>query len=415
MVDGPPFALKIGPINCFCLWDGPSGDGQLSPCAPSLAPTQEKKQIHGPGRSLSREQSTQASSERSDAAHTERSSSSPGASAAVGVVTPAVGGRGAIGLRDDAEVRSGNQVDHPLMAAVRLQCGNLPSVQRELSLVEGVSISHGLSCIAHERLRRIVTQHRSAAQSAEWQVRESSSGTRGLEFGARVVDGMIQWFRCAEFRGCDVVKGFAALLEVDLGGAFSDELLAAEPLGVHTAKRDAIWRVVGESTFLNARRGSKPDTLWSYSAIDALDEPVGALVIFAYTPPESCYQASAAMSQNRRSDAMDLECVIHCIEPLWPEKDMRASSGGFRLWQTGMSKPAAAFSSPLTLMAAQGDMPKHELFHARLLKFLGAGKQLDQRMRTSPRTELYKRVQLHCEKLSLVASTKTQAAEAVAV
>eukprot|EP00927_Polykrikos_kofoidii_P005261 TRINITY_DN12095_c0_g6_i1.p1 TRINITY_DN12095_c0_g6~~TRINITY_DN12095_c0_g6_i1.p1 ORF type:complete len:433 (-),score=54.70 TRINITY_DN12095_c0_g6_i1:302-1600(-) len=407
MGDAPPCAMKIGPIKCFCLWSGgPSGEGRQEPCSFSIAPADPSMRI----------ESTWRSDEPSDAAKSVQSAGvalggdcgsasaapSPGAMAAVTVVTPV-----SIGSREGVQVRNVNQVDHPLMAAVRLQSGSVPSVERELSFIDGQRISRGIDTGSHERLRRIVAQHSSAAQSAEWHVRENCLGSGGLEFGARVVDGMSQWFRCAEFRGCDVVKGFAALLEVDLCGAFSDDVFAAEPLGVHTAKRDAIWRVIGERSSSNGHGGIKQhESVWSYGALDALDEPVGALVVIAHTPLEHRFSASGAASHHRRSDATDFDCLIHCVEPLWPEKGEPASAAGFRLRQLGVSK----LTNSSTVVAAEGTMPKHELFHAQLCKYLLFAKQLDQRMQMSPRSDLYARVRRHLQRIAPATRDEVQAA-----
>eukprot|EP00927_Polykrikos_kofoidii_P005259 TRINITY_DN12095_c0_g4_i1.p1 TRINITY_DN12095_c0_g4~~TRINITY_DN12095_c0_g4_i1.p1 ORF type:complete len:449 (-),score=66.90 TRINITY_DN12095_c0_g4_i1:9-1355(-) len=425
MGDAPPCALKIGPINCFCLWNGvPLENTRREYCNFNIGAALENKQIQSPETLTAREGTPRTSSAASRAIQSERSAAvalgssgggstlapSPVTLATVAEVTSASVGDGARSSRGSKEVRNVNQVDHPLTAAVRLQSGNAPSLDRELSFVDGASMSQGINAGAHDRLRRIVTQHRFAAQCAEWQVHENSLRIDGLEFGARVVDGMSQWFRCAEFRGCDAVKGFAAFLEVDLVGSFSEAVLAAEPLGVHTAKRDAIWRVVGDSSSSNGRSGVKQEeTVWSYFALDALDEPLGALVVFAHTPLEHRFPgASGAMSQQKRGDAMDFDCVIHCIEPLRPEKGEPASRGGFRLRQTGVSKLAVAATSPATPVAAHVDMPRQEAFHARLSKFISFAKQLDERMRMSPRTDLYARVRRHIQRLSPVAFEQVQ-------
>eukprot|EP00927_Polykrikos_kofoidii_P005264 TRINITY_DN12095_c0_g8_i1.p1 TRINITY_DN12095_c0_g8~~TRINITY_DN12095_c0_g8_i1.p1 ORF type:complete len:434 (-),score=63.27 TRINITY_DN12095_c0_g8_i1:39-1340(-) len=405
MGDGPPIALKIGSFNCFCLWDGASsGEFQIEHPL-------ENRHVRGLVSGSVPEDRTGAPSDAVQTKHVAAVGSggcggsgnptpSSGAPAANGVVTSASVGGGAHISRNSVEVRNVNHVDHPLMAAVRLQSGNVASVDRELSLVDGSNISWDVDASVHERLRRVVTQHRSAAHSAEWHVRETSLGSGGLEFGARVVDGMSQWFRCAEFRGCDVVKGFAAFLEVDLVGGFSESVVAAEPLGVHTAKRDATWRVIGKTSSANAHDAMKQQSVWSYGALDALDEPIGALVVFAHTPPEHRLPGSGGLSQQRRGGAMDFDCAIHCFEPLWPEKGEPGSRAGFRLRQTGVSKLAAFGTSPATSTEAQGDLPQHELFHARLTKFLCFARQLDERMRMSPRTDLYERVRRHIRRLA---------------
>merc|ERR1711862_573616 len=78
--------------------------------------------------------------------------------------------------------------------------------------------------------------------STEWQVLDRETD---LQYGARNVGGTVHWFRIMDFPESDIVKAFAAFLEVDLSGGpagFIEELDTAESLGMHTAKRDAVWR-----------------------------------------------------------------------------------------------------------------------------------------------------------------------------
>merc|ERR1712167_279639 len=118
-------------------------------------------------------------------------------------------------------------------------------------------------------------------------------------------------------------------------------------------------------------------------------------VIFAHSPPEHrvpgpCVSLLAAQ-QLRGLKGVDFESIIHCVEPLW-SNTTKGETVGFRLTQTGVSKLPASAPSPYTLKVSDGDMREHELFQDRLLTYLTKAKQLDLRMRMSPRTELYDRI-----------------------
>merc|ERR1712066_69598 len=80
-----------------------------------------------------------------------------------------------------------------------------------------------------------------------------------------------------DFPESDVVKAFAAFLEVDLCCAFLEELIFGEPLGMHTARRDSVWRTRIQG------QGIKQDNICVHSWVDALDEPVRSLLVFSST------------------------------------------------------------------------------------------------------------------------------------
>jgi len=294
--------------------------------------------------------------------------------------------------------------DHPLIAALRLHAGHCGMLQMDL-LRLAASCGEDLRCPSDrdlDMIRRLATQHETALgpksiAANEWLIHERGQNPP-CEYGAAIVGDMIQWFRSIEFDGCDIVKGFAAFLEVDLMRNFADDLICADPLGMHTAKRDAGWR----SAVRTRPYHTKEDNVWLYHAIDALELPAAALLIFAFTPPRPRIVGVPLIPNPEHGfQRSDFECVIHHFEPILD--DGAFSPTGFRLTQMGISRPSATSSSKSSAsMAVQcikdgtGDTTR---FIGKLKKYVDNSSHLEARMRASPRTELYERVWRHVDDL----------------
>merc|ERR1719502_1337432 len=252
-----------------------------------------------------------------------------------------------------------------------------------------------------DTVRRVATQHEEALVpydivSSEWQVLEMNGGD-GLKFGHRNVNGTVHWFRSVECPDSDIVKGFAAFLEVDLCAGFIEDLIMAEPLGMHTAKRDSVWRTVMQGV------GIKQDNIWVHSPVDALDEPCRSLVVFSSITqrPPGLLMVPPPMSGFNRAE---FECVITRLQPL---RLINGHPTGFRLTQTGVTRPLAMRGpGSVPMPSAEETARKTKSFFQKLLQSLDLTKgpntpafRLDQRMGMSPRTELYERVRRHVANL----------------
>lgn len=367
----PLCALKVGSFNCFCMWT-PNGTGDAQTEArltngPALPSGRSHPPLPDADLPKPQDESTDAGSETTASAANGEASSTEG---------PAI------------------VIDHPLLSVVRLNLGRQSPILRELSFPKGVDVRN-VDALIWDTVRRVAIQHEEAlfpceCDSSDWPVLDQS-GELGLQFGARNVDGTVHWFRGMDFPENDPVKGFAAFLEVDLCSSFVEDLIMAEPLGMHTAKRDSVWRTVIQGV------GVKQDNIWVHSALDALDEQVRSLLVFSSTtsrPPGLLLIPPPMAGFNRA----DFECTVTRIQPL------RLVSGqprGFRLMQTGVCRPmgarGAASASPLPSL--EETTRKTKSFFTKLLQCLEKTQRLDQRMSMSPRTELYDRVRKHIANL----------------
>jgi len=366
----PLCALKVGSFNCFCLWT-PNGtvDAQTE-ARLTNGWSQEPGRTHAtlPDGEVhkSQEDNTETGS------HTTASSSAP----------------------QEASNRDGVQqqpaVESPLLSTVRQNLGRHSPIQHELAKLGGDM--RNLDQVIFDQVRRVASHYEEALLPAEldpseWHVLERS-GERGLQYGSRNVEGNIHWFRSMECPESDIVKGFAAFLEVDLCGSFIDEFKMAEPLGMHTAKRDSVWRTVIEGI------GVKQDNVSVHSAVDALDEPVRSLIVFSSTtsrPPGLLLVPPPHPGFNRA----DFECTITRLQPLRSGNEQ--PSGGFRITQTGINRPLGMRGpgSAIPMLSAEELSRKTNTFFTKLSQYLDRANRLDQRMTMSPRTELYDRIRKH--------------------
>lgn len=379
----PLCAIKVGSFNCFCVWTpgGSQAESQSETCLrdeerPRLADTTDFK------KSLQVDESTDAGSDATatTAGATAEASSTESQMAAQAALTLAL-------------------AEHPLLANIRLNLGQRSPAMRDL--IKAVSAGgdvRNLDMTIFEQVKRSACQHEAAlnplinAPPNEWPVLQEAEGSElGLSYGARVVEGVMQWFRSMDFPDCDIVKGFASHLEADLSSCFCDNLAYAEPLGMHVAKRDAVWRTVIQSP------DEKQDNIWLYSPIDALEEPISSLLIISYTTPRppGLLTVPPAQAGHTRSE---FECIITRLQPLRSRGGSRSS--GFRLTQVGVSRPIGGRSALVTSKPIGEDFArKTKLLLTKLKQCIERTGRLDQRMGMSPRTELYDRLRRHLANL----------------
>lgn len=380
----PLCALKVGTFNCFCMW---TPTGQLDSQTEAFL----TNGLSSPGRS---QQSLPFGDERPRKPQDDSTDAGSETTASASAVN------GEASSSDGPVV-----VDHPLLSVVRLNIGTAGGSQspilRQLAKIGASGDARNIDSLIWEQVRRVATQHEEALEpqdldSSEWQVLERS-GELGIQFGARNVNGTIQWFRSLDFPESDIVKGFAAFLEVDLCASFVEDLIMAEPLGMHTAKRDAVWRTVIQGV------GLKQDNVWVHSATDALEEPARSLIVFSSTTqrPPGLLLVPPPMAGFNRSD---FECTISRLQPLRLVRGRPSGSfpvAGFRLTQTGVIRPlgprGAALNSPMLML--EESSRKTKSFFTKLQLALDRTGRLDQRMSMSPRTDLYDRTRKHLANL----------------
>lgn len=376
----PLCALKVGTFNCFCMWtpNGPidaqtetfltNGGYQVSGRPhPPLANADVRKFPQDDTSDIGSETTASASQIAGEA------SSDQGSVA----------------------------VDHPLLSTVRLNLGERSPILRELAKVSAQGgDARNIDALIWEQMRRVATQHTEAlgpsdldVDGAEWPVLERN-GDLGVQFGTRNVGGTVHWFRSMDCPDSDIVKGFAAFLEVDLCAGFVEDLIMAEPLGMHTAKRDSVWRTVIQGV------GLRQDNIWVHSGVDALDEPTKSLIVFSSTtqrPPGLLLVPPPMAGFNRA----EFECTITRLQPIRPAT---GQTTGFRLTQTGVSRPfgSRGSSAAIPMLTLEESTRKTKSYFAKLLQYLDRTGRLDQRMSMSPRTELYDRVRKHLAHLPQV-------------
>jgi len=297
----------------------------------------------------------------------------------------------------------GSSCDHPLVAAIRLHASSCAELQEELhKLSADLGDLRNLNEVDIENLRRIIVEYdilgQKSVASTDW-LAEDSTSVPGCSYGARLDNDMFQWFRTIELRESDMVKGFALYLEVDLARNFAEDLISAESLGMHTAKKDAGWRTKAKTKPYNV----KEDNIWIYSGFDALDKPIRSLIVFAYTPPKPKISGVSCIPEPENGFVRSaFDCAIHLFQPMFAGEAGIAPCG-FRLIQMGVSKPSAAvWSDSVSTTAMQcikdgtGDIRR---FPQKLKRYLDTSQHLEARMERSPRSPLYERVKRHVEAL----------------
>lgn len=383
----PLCALKVGSFNCFCMWT-PNGTIDAS------------TEAHLMDGSVSSHSSPDRSSARLPNRESEARRKLQDDSTDAGSETTAGASSGGYGQASsmDAPVA----IDHPLLSTVRLNLGERSRFLQELAKIgSAAGDPRNIDAIIWEQVRRMAVQHDEALvpsdiDSNEWQVLEQG-GEGGIEFGHRNVGGTVHWFRSMDCPESDIVKGFAAFLEVDLCASFIEDLIMAEPLGMHTAKRDSVWRTVIQGV------GVKQDNVWVHSAVDALEEPVRSLLVFSSTtqkPPGLLLVPPPMAGFNRA----DFECTITRLQPL--RRVSERPSGGpqvtpFRLTQSGVYRPYAARGAAPVTPSLEETSRKTKTFSSKLIQFLERTGRLDQRITMSPRTELYNRVRKHIDNMPI--------------
>jgi hypothetical protein len=297
----------------------------------------------------------------------------------------------------------GSSCDHPLVAALRLHSSPCAELRQELhKFAASLGDLRHLNEVDVDNLRRTVVEYDvlgiKSVASTDWLVEDSTS-VPGCSYGARLDDDMFQWFRIIELRDSDIVKAFALYLEVDLTRNFAADLFSAEPLGMHTAKKDAGWRTIARTRPYHV----KEDNIWVYSGSDALEKPIRSLLVLAYTPPKPKLSGVPFIPEPESGFVRSaFDCTIHCFQPTFAE-DVSIGPTGFRLIQLGVSRPSAAvWSDSVSTTAMQcikdgtGDIQR---FPQRLKRYIDTSQQLEARMESSPRSALYQKIQRHVEAL----------------
>jgi len=387
----PLCALKVGTFNCFCMWtpggiDDSQTEAQLA--NRTLPPPENARSLEDAERHTAHEETIDAGN---DATY--------GHSAVNGAASST-----------QTSLESCVAIDHPLLSVVRLNLGRGSPLLQILNQIGCKADSRNIDALVWEQARRVVTQHEQAIvpsdkTASEWSVLELNNGELGLNFGSRSVEGTIHWFRSMDFPEMDgsvpdyyIVKAFAAFLEVDYAIAFVEELTDATPLGMHTAKRDAVWQTLMQGSNI------KEDSIWVQSGIDALDEPIRSLVVIAMTtqkPPGLLLVPPPKVGFHRA----EFECIITRIQPL----KLIDGRNGFRLAQTGVSRPCGSRDCALAMPSVNFEeaLRKTQTFFEKFLQHLkssgnSAGGRLDRRRLLSPRAALYERVAKHLFHMNII-------------
>jgi hypothetical protein len=203
----------------------------------------------------------------------------------------------------------------------------------------------------------------------------------------KVEDNYLRSFMSCDFEGVDVVKAVAALLEVDLHGAFNKEIVSAKPLAEPDAS-DQLWHC----QYSWGDIGSKTDNIVQVSFADCLDE-LGSFFVCLYTPTVDSLTELRGVSLPPPATGMTRACGSLLAYKLTPN----AQSTGFNLNCVSMSKPHRVAYNFLWMMPPWGllriykgsvqDFPTHFINHVKNSQLL------PQRLQgTAGRAQLYEGV-----------------------
>mmetsp|Transcript_62678 Transcript_62678/g.115250 ORF Transcript_62678/g.115250 Transcript_62678/m.115250 type:complete len:472 (-) Transcript_62678:148-1563(-) len=292
-----------------------------------------------------------------------------------------------------SESLTDEQLSNTMVSAWR--AGRAVEAYRELLRIEdaGSNPNEFLDEASIERIQRIGARYESsqgeiqAAAGSDWVFDHDAAS--GLELAFRSGDSLFQMVATAKFEREDPLRAFAALCEHDLCTGYNKEVSRVEQLGGrHDHPHDSIWRM-----WKQGKLGTE-DNIRQLSCVDALDEPLGALWVSVYSPSPQ----EISTLRGVKIPPADARCrrawnsqMTFCIKPLKAANDQ--SHGGFSLTVSICTKPSPVAKKLLSFTPSRllGSKVRSEalLMMNNFGKHVATCGELDQRLTTSSRAELY--------------------------
>jgi hypothetical protein len=213
----------------------------------------------------------------------------------------------------------------------------------------------------------------------------------GIEFGYHILDGTLSLVSVAEYDGCDILKAFAAICEVDLCHGYKTNVTCATPVdGWHAT--DSVWRILQYGMM----SGGLEDNVVQLSIVDALDEPLGSLWASMYVPSHvsGLHGMKPPGPQAGAARALAGHSTV-CITPVATSSSMGSEAQRFRM-KMAVSGPvprAVALMPSILLKAAVRRCAKDMV--AAFWKHATECAELDHRISASPRARFYSAIRQH--------------------
>eukprot|EP00929_Paragymnodinium_shiwhaense_P041572 TRINITY_DN2157_c3_g1_i1.p1 TRINITY_DN2157_c3_g1~~TRINITY_DN2157_c3_g1_i1.p1 ORF type:complete len:531 (-),score=61.85 TRINITY_DN2157_c3_g1_i1:94-1686(-) len=178
-----------------------------------------------------------------------------------------------------------------------LQSGRLLEAVRELEELTSTGTLPPSSVLpesVQEQVRRLAHLFEDTAEQlqrergSDWTTERVSED---FEYSYRLGDGKFELVSNAEYSGCDIITGVAALCEVELCMGYKTNVFHAEALSDRCVA-DSVWRVHQRGTISRALE----DNLAQVSCIDALDETLGSIVVCICPPDVEELQVKRGLS-----------------------------------------------------------------------------------------------------------------------
>uniref|UniRef100_A0A7S1B0D3 START domain-containing protein n=1 Tax=Noctiluca scintillans TaxID=2966 RepID=A0A7S1B0D3_NOCSC len=307
-----------------------------------------------------------------------------------------------LGVSQMSMERTSPELQDRVMSSLRQ--GRVLEASRALQALEqGTDVERVCGEGVVERIRRVRAYFdqsqrlvNSLADDNGWMTEKNEHGTCSCKLDSGVLSVKMSF----ELDDCDMVKAFAAWLELDVHCGFErtvpsagDAEVVVALAGAHNPM-DATWGVLSHEKNL----ASKEDNIWQMSAIDALDEPgTNALWVCMYTPPppstaklREVTERQVQPGRTRVKSGMG----VYLFTPLH-----RGTTNGFRVEMIMESElPSAAYR----IMSWAPEFLFKRVLRHRLLTLPGAMRrgtakcaELEARMCEGKRPELYGHIRRH--------------------
>eukprot|EP00928_Gymnodinium_smaydae_P015949 TRINITY_DN15937_c0_g1_i3.p1 TRINITY_DN15937_c0_g1~~TRINITY_DN15937_c0_g1_i3.p1 ORF type:complete len:635 (-),score=73.42 TRINITY_DN15937_c0_g1_i3:107-2011(-) len=245
-----------------------------------------------------------------------------------------------------------------------------------------------------ERIRRIGSRFEASVRdfhddNAWTKAHDSASG---LDFAYRLSNSTFQIVTSTVYTGIDALQAFVTLCEYDLCSRYCADVVGLEPL--RERFYDSLWRV------RKTGQNGNEDNVLHVSCLDALDEPLGALWVCAYTPEDSWKDASVSIPDPKEGSVrVGLWRMTFAVEPVWPQSNSNVdvsnvgseSSHAFKLTVSLCRRPTSAACMFPEVVMRREVATVMDRFHA----FLKDNNELNWRILFSRRAPFYDEVRRH--------------------
>mmetsp|Transcript_55283 Transcript_55283/g.131844 ORF Transcript_55283/g.131844 Transcript_55283/m.131844 type:complete len:368 (+) Transcript_55283:93-1196(+) len=265
----------------------------------------------------------------------------------------------------------------------------------------GSSIPNTLGDRGAERLARICKKYQESKEFLHVKVKDlpynEHNAKLGLDWGFMFKGDKFRLMYTVEHE-LDIMKSFAAYQEADLSKGYKAALVSAEAVGPQSPN-DTIWRCKSASDSLP---GLKADSVTIYNFVDALDDDCRSIWFCSYTPPEGSQKNFNGIDIPPVDDKNGYARSSYffsaaLLTPLEEKSSNRVQR--FRVTSVNEFQVPQIVLTPIKWtphsIIAKGSRSNIEDSIVKFRAFVESSPDLDQRLKDSPRAELYQHIWAH--------------------